>query len=152
MCVDISCIKTQYMSNLYMNAGKTIMDTLFRKKCRCIDFASVSRYYSLIINASSGFRLAVEDSCFAFYDILCRKISEQLFCNEEVYLILSPYHDTEVIYHIIVHSKNIIIYNTFPFNICENSKLYNTLQNQTDTERLTYAIDFFNKSIIKQQE
>ena len=152
MFVGGDCIKNMYISSLYINAGRTIMDALFRKNCKYTDHVSLNRYYDVISNASSDFLLAVEDCYFAFCDTLCRKLSERLFCNEETYIILSPYHSADVCYQLIIPSKNIIVYNTFPFNICENDKLYITLSDKTDTERLTYAIDFFNKSIIKQQE
>ena len=150
--MSIDYFKALYIKNMYISAGKTIMDKLFKTNMQFINYRELNRYYESFYLCDRDLRINIQDNYFAFFHTLCIMLCDHIYCEDEVYFILSPFHITDVIYQMIVPIKNVVITNTTTPSSRKANNLYTTISHHKNTEYLSYAMDYFKKSEKIQQE
>lgn len=138
-----------YLQNLYINAGRIIMDKIFSRYKNYINFDCIDYYFSCPDSLCS-----IYDPAFAFCDTLCKKYIRNI--NKEnsptIYIIMSPYHRNDVICGIFVNSNVQFNLNLYKASQCEATSLYTNVFSATEIKYLQLAEDLFDISNKIQQK
>jgi len=123
------------------------MDKLFEKYKNYINYPVLNRYVN-----STGF-WCVYDNIGAFIDTLCRQLIKKMNIHYDVvYIIMSPYHKSDVIYGIlaITNGQHYKIIN-FSHH-CKVYNLYTKEMSEKDCKYLDFCRDLFDFNYKKQQK
>ena len=135
-----------YIKTLYLNAGKSIMDRIFSifapyVNCRRTD--CIVKHTAL---SPTDTDFSVNDIYFAFFHKLCLLLAGTIYPKDTVYLIMSPYHHTDVIYQMIIPGKNSVFTNSAHKNKCKDLCLYTVDGDEKYDDYLIFANNLFKKS------
>lgn len=136
-----------YLQQIYINAGKIIMDKLFEKYKNYIDYTALNHC------TESADYCCIYDNIGSFMDALCRKIINKNNKHHNIiYIIMSPYHKSDVICGLLVTTNNYdfkLI--NYPHN-CKANKLYIKEMTAKDHKYLNFSDELFVLSNKIQQE
>ena len=135
-----------YIKTLYLNAGKSIMDRIFSifapyVNCRRTD--CIVKHTAL---SPTDTDFSVNDIYFAFFHKLCLLLTKIIYPKDTVYLIMSPYHHTDVICQMIIPGKNSVFTNSAHKNKCKDLHLYTIDGDEKYDDYLIFANNLFKKS------
>ncbi len=141
-----------YIKTLYINAGKSVMDRLFSVFTPYIRYDNLYYIYNKTLITPQDNNYIFNDSYGAFFHKLCCKLSNDIYKADLIYYILSPYHNEDVIFQMLIPEKNSDFTNNLFHNQCKDNKLYTNKKSDKFSEYLDFANDFFKKSEKIQQE
>ena len=122
---------------LYINAYKTVMEKLFLHNIKYISYLSADNTIKHVKGSKTGLKVYINDDIGAFFDYLCRRLCDEIYKNDFIVTILSPYHRNEVIWGIYIPFFDSCFMNTAAKCICKDIQLY------------TFQDDFLVKSCLK---
>jgi len=141
-----------YIKVLYINAGKSVMDRLSSVFTPYIRYDYLYHIYNKILASPLDNHCAFNDCFGAFFHKLCCKLSNDIYKDDIIYYILSPYHNYDVIFQMLVPDKKSVFTNNLFVHQCKVNKLYSGKKSDKFSEYLNFAEDLFNKSEKIQQE
>ena len=141
-----------YLQRLYLNAGKTVMDSLFSLCRPHINYTAIQQIANAVSAAKSAQTFVLNDRYYVFFHNMCCKLSCELYAGESVYYILSPVHNRDVICQMIVPCPDIIYINCAEETSCKAYSLYTSSIPANCDDFLETARYYFEKHIKKQQE
>lgn len=141
-----------YLHTLYMNAGRNINEKVFSTAARNIDYELFDYECDNLAISTHNRQLYVDDPYGAFFHSLCCRISYQIYRDDFIIYIMSPYYHSDVICQLLVPEKNCYLCNSFTSHIGKVNKLYTNSDSDKLSDLHAISHDFFEKSIKKQQE
>ena len=101
-----------YIKNLYLNAGKSIMDRIFTVFTPYINHNCLESIVDKTNLSPAEISFSVNDIHHAFFHRLCQILYEKIYYSDTVYCIISPYHHGEVILQMIIPQKHSVFTNS----------------------------------------
>ena len=135
-----------YIKNLYLNAGKSIMDRIFTVFTPYINHNCLESIVDKTNLSPAEISFSVNDIHHAFFHRLCQILYEKIYYSDTVYCIISPYHHGEVILQMIIPQKHSVFTNSVHPHICKANCLYTSNNLPKYTNYLLLANDLFEKS------
>ena len=135
-----------YIKNLYLSAGKSIMDRIFTVFTPYINHSSLESIVDKTDLSPAEINFSVNDIHYAFFHRLCQILYEKIYYSDTVYYIISPCHHGEVILQMIIPQKHSVFTNSVNPYICKANKLYTLNNCDKYSNYLLLANDLFEKS------
>ena len=135
-----------YIKNLYLNAGKSIMDRIFTVFTPYINYGCLESIFDKTSLSPAEINFSVNDIHYAFFHRLCQILYEKIYYSDTVYYIISPCHHGEVILQMIIPQKKAVFINYAHIYTCKVNHLYISNNLPKYTNYLLLANDLFEKS------
>lgn len=144
--------KKLYLKNLYYNAGQSVADKLYDIFSSCINHHNLSTELSGIAAAPSDINYCIFDCYNAYFNRLCRELTEKVYNGCTVYCITSPYHRNSVVIQLIIPCCNSVFTNICTGSICKANNLYTRNAHQKYSKYLYICRELFVKAEKIQQD
>ena len=128
------------------------MGKLFTVFTPYIRYGCLYYIYDKVLTKPLDNNYIFNDIFSAFFHKLCCKLSNDIYQDDIIYYILSPYHNYDVIFQMLVPDKKSVFTNNLFVHQCKVNKLYSGKKSDKFSEYLNFAEDLFNKSEKIQQE
>lgn len=135
-----------YIKNLYLSAGKSIMDRIFTVFTPYINHSSLESIVDKTDLSPAEINFSVNDIHYAFFHRLCQILAEKIYYTDTVYYIISPYHHNNVILQMIIPQKKAVFINYAHIRTSKANHLYTLSNLPKYTNYLLLANDLFEKS------
>ena len=141
-----------YIKNLYVNAGRTVMDRIFSVLSPTVNYDILDAVYKALNFNAADIKYCVCDCYGVFFHKLCCALSQNVYSECTVYYILSPYHHTDIVCQMLIPEKNAFFSNDYLQDDCKVNNLYRVKYIDKYHTYLHFAEELFEKSEKIQQE
>ena len=138
--------KNKFLKQLYFNAGKSIMDSCYVYAKNHINYKTLNTLYYNIISSRVNYNLHLNDIYGAFFDVLCKRMIIEQFCNMTIVTVMDPHFSTDTICNLYIPETGLSLHKTCHNTVCKANNLYTLNIVQDSTQDILIAQEFFKKS------
>jgi len=140
-------IRNFYLKQLYNNAGKNIKDEVYRFSKHYINYNHLNSIIISVSNCKDKSTYVLNDTFGSFFDMLCRKIINELYCYDTLIIVLDCQFNNNIVCQLYNTDNNLSFINVFlHMNVCKDNVLYSRNCYEKSEKVNKIALDFFKKA------